>query len=337
MPGAWRPLLVFLLPLAVASCALFTPTGGKQAPAPREPAPVEPPVDRITILPPSEVIRKAEELRKKGDWSEAIEALREATRQYPGHRELEAVTKRLETNWRNEKRRLEERILVTETDAMLKIIPMLEQLERGESDDYLLKSRLLFWRQFLQTKVDPLITCGLEEEKRDLWLARKCLRLAQRIAPSEQTRAQLDRVSKKINQVKQTLREKKERAEQQQQARRVENLLTEAQRDMERGALSSALLKLDEAIRQEPENLRVRELLDEVQTALGQQVQSLVKLGDRLYREQQIGPAVAVWEAALKLAPGDEGIGEKIMRARKVMEKLQHIRSREGEGTPVTE
>jgi len=76
----------------------------------------------------------------------------------------------------------------------------------------------------------------------------------------------------------------------------------------------------------------VRELLDEVQAALSQQVESLVKLGDRLYREEQIGPAIAVWEAALKLDPNEEGISEKIMRARKVMEKLQHIRSRESEG-----
>lgn|GEM_PF-1048107 len=332
MKPVLRVALFMALSLLLASCALLNPSQETAAPTILEPAPVTLPVDRITILPPSDVIQQAETLRKEGNWSQAIEVLKEANRQYPGHGELEAVTQRLEANWQNEKRRLEERILVTETDAMLKIIPMLEQLERGESDDYLLKSRLLFWQQFLQTKVDPLIVCGLDEEARDLWLARKCLKLAQRIAPSDETAAHLQRVSKKINQVKQALREKKERAEQQQRTRKVETLLAEAEHDMERGALSSALLKLDEAIRQEPENLQVRELLDEVQAALSQQVESLVKLGDRLYREEQIGPAIAVWEAALKLDPNEEGISEKIMRARKVMEKLQHIRSRESEG-----
>jgi len=329
--AALRLPLILPLPLLLGSCALLKPVQ-EAAPVVVEPASVARPVDRITILPPSDVIQQAEKLRMEGNWSQAIEVLKEANRQYPGHAELEAVTQRLELNWQNEKRRLEERILVTETDAMLKIIPMLEQLEQGESNDYLLQSRLLFWQQFLQTKVDPLIVCGLEEETRDLWLSRKCLKLAQRIAPSGETEAHLQRVSKKINKVKQALREKKERAEQRQRTRRVETLLAEAEHDMERGALSSALLKLDEAIRQEPENLRVRELLDEVQSALSQQVSSLVKLGDRLYREEQIGPAIAVWEAALKLDPNEEGIPEKIMRARKVMEKLQHIRARENEG-----
>ncbi len=319
-----------LLPaLLLAGCAGLVE---KRPPPPApEPAPVAERSGRITVLPPEEVIRQAEQLRKEGNWSQAIALLQEANRQYPGYGDLEKITRRLETNWENEKRRLEERILVTEAEAMLKIIPMLEQLERGESGDYLLKSRLLFWRQFLQTKAEPLVACGRAESGRDLWLARKCLQLAQRIAPSKEAKQLQRQVSARIRAVKKALRGRKERQEQEQRARRIEVLLAEAEADMQRGALSSALLKLDEAVRQDPENPQVRQLLSKVQAALERQVESLVKLGDRLYREEQIGPAIAVWEAALKLTPDDQEVSEKILRARKVLEKLQEIRARSGE------
>ena len=328
MRGRIRWPALLLAPL-LGAC---TAPGPRQEPAPSPPAaPVVESTGRITVLPPAEVIRQAEQLRKEGNWSQAIALLQEANRQYPGYGDLEKLTRRLERNWENEKRRLEERILVTEARAMLKIIPMLEQLERGESEDYLLKSRLLFWRQFLQTKVEPLLACGRAEASRDLWLARRCLQLAQRIAPSDEAAELLRQVGMKIDAARKALRERREREEQEQRARRIETLLSEAEFDMQRGALSSALLKLDEAIRQDPENPRVRQLLDQVQAALDRQVESLVKLGDRLYREEQIGPAIAVWEAALKLTPNDQGVSEKILRARKVLEKLQQIRARSGE------
>ena len=71
-----------------------------------------------------------------------------------------------------------------------------------------------------------------------------------------------------------------------------------AERDMQRGEYPSALRKLDEALRQDPENRRVRELLSKAKSELDLQLKSLVKLGDNLYQEEQIGPAVKVWETA---------------------------------------
>ena len=56
--------------------------------------------------------------------------------------------------------------------------------------------------------------------------------------------------------------------------------------------------------------------MEKVQTTVSLQVESLVELGDRLYRDEQIGPAVAVWESALELDPDHEEISEKIDRAR---------------------
>ena len=127
-----------------------------------------------------------------------------------------------------------------------------------------------------------------------------------------------------------SIERKQERAERRRE-RQLKGLLQDAENDMARGAYSEALVKLDEAQRRAPEHPQVKELLAKVQTTLSLQVTSLMELGDRLYREEQIGPAVAVWETALELDPNHQGISEKIDRARRVLEKLESIRSRAGE------
>ena len=215
---------------------------------------------------------------------------------------------------------------------------MLEKLTLGDPGNYLLKSRLLFWEQHLQMKVDALLLCAVQEREVDISLARKCLQQADAIAPSEETSRRLTEINTRLEQRKQTTmmrRQDRERLEQasvarvqkKKQIRQVEMLLLEAEQDMQQGSLASALMKLEEALKQDPENPRIRTLIEQVQPTLESRFEALMELGDRLYRDEQIGPAVAVWEAALKLKPDQEQIAQKIDRARKVLEKLEAIRS----------
>jgi hypothetical protein len=65
-------------------------------------------------------------------------------------------------------------------------------------------------------------------------------------------------------------------------------------------------------------------------------VDALVKLGDQLYLEEQLNAAVATWEAALGLKPGDEEIVARIDRAKNVLVKLDELR-REQNSEPSSE
>ena len=56
------------------------------------------------------------------------------------------------------------------------------------------------------------------------------------------------------------------------------------------------------------------------------QVDALVKLGDHLYLEEQLDAAVATWQAALTLTPGDEEIAARIERAKTVLTRLDALR-----------
>jgi len=287
---------------------------------------------------PYDAIIKTQQLNRQGKRVEALTILRGASRKFPENINIQSLLKKMEASWAIEKQLLQDRVLVIEVGGRLETVPMLEQLSMGDPGNYLLKSRLLFWKQYLHQEVDALLFCAEVEREIDISLARKCLEQANAIAPSEETSRQLAEINTRFEQRKQTTmarRQDRERLEQasvarvqkKKQVHQVEMLLLEAEQDMQQGSLASALMKLEEALKQDPENPRIRMLIVQVQPTLESRFEALMELGDRLYRDQQIGPAVAVWEAALKLKPDREQIAQKIDRARKVLENLEAIRS----------
>lgn len=278
--------------------------------------------------PSSLSIDQALTQKQKGNWAHAIKMLEEAQRNYPFNRDVDDALAELRTSWIEEKRLLEDRMLVIELTAVRSKMPLLDKLANGEPENDLYQSRRLFWRQYLRSRVNPLVGCGLYHRERDLWLSRKCFRLADSIAPSDRTSQLLQQVSEQIEQQDQATIDRKQQLADRRRERQLEELLQEAEKDMDRGAYGNALVKLDEASRQSPEDPRVKAMASEAQSTLSRQVESLVELGDRLYREEQIGPAVAVWETALELDPEQQGLKDKIDRASRVLEKLESIRSR---------
>ena len=302
---------------------------------------------------PSEAIGRVQQLNRQGDRIAALNILRAAGRDYPDNPNIKSLLEKMEASWLLEKRLLQDRMLVIEVRALLQREPLLKQLSEGDPDNYLTKSRLLFWRQYLQLKHASLLSCAETEQEIDLALTRDCLELAQAISPSDETRRRLADVDSQFERRRlRPVRRERERAVpesapsvpeqvEEKQRQRMEVLLQEAERDIRQGSLTRATIKLEEALKQDPQHPRTRALIAEVEIRLASRVQALIELGDRLYRDQQIGPAVAVWEAAVKLKPDQEQIVQKIDRARKVLERLDEIRAREleaesgGEAPPV--
>lgn len=274
-------------------------------------------------------IEEARKLQQKGNWSQAILILEEANEKYPENQTIHTELKRLERAWRREKRQLEDKILVTEIVSLREKVPLLEKLSDGESSNVLYKSRLMFWQNYLRVRVDPLVACGIYHGKTNPWLAKQCLDLADKIEPSEETKQLLNGVAQRIEKLQHASTNRRLEKAAQERKQEVENLLAEAEKANQRGAYRDALFILNEALKQDPKNTEVHRLRSETQQTLNRQVESLVRLGDRLYSDEKIVPAVSMWETALKLDPDQREIGEKIDRARRVLEKLEAIRSRE--------
>ena len=110
-----------------------------------------------------------------------------------------------------------------------------------------------------------MISCGVTHEGTDLWLARKCLQLADEIAPSALISKLLEENSGKIELMQQAIISQEEKEEEIERVQQVQALLEGAERDMQSREYPSALRKLDQALRQDPENLRARALKSKAQ------------------------------------------------------------------------
>ncbi len=303
----------------------------------------EPPDGRISPLP-GPAIDEARALSKKGDWHQAITLLEKTSKQYPEDLSLRSELENLKQAWAVKKRLIEDRILVGEAASLGEKIALLEKLYKAEPNNVLYQSRLLFWRQYYQSREDSLIVCGTLHGETHPQLAKLCLQQAVEIQPSAEAEKLLNDVDKRIqNQklasfsrsAKQTARIKERKQEQtaRNKVQEVEQLLAEAEKAVQRGAYGDAMSKLDKAAREDPDNPEIRQLRSETRAILDERVTTMVRLGDQLYREEKLVHAVAVWEAALELDPNREEISGKIDRARRVMEKLEAIRSREQPGS----
>jgi hypothetical protein len=295
--------------------------------------------NRISWLP-GQAIGEAQALSRKGDWHQAITLLEKTTEQYPEDLSLLSELENLKQAWAVEKRLLEDRILVAEAASLGEKTALLEKLYQAEPNNVLYQSRLLFWRQFYQSRENSLIVCGRLHGETHPQLAKLCLQQAIEIQPSAEAEKLLNDVDKRIENQKlasfsryekQTARIKERKEEQtaRNKAQEVEQLLAEAEDAIQQGAYGDAMSKLDKAAKADPDNPKVRQLRSETRSILDERVTTMVRLGDQLYREEKLVHAVAVWEAALELDPNREEISGKIDRARRVMEKLEAIRSRE--------
>ena len=303
----------------------------------------EPPDGRISPLP-GPAIDEARTLSEKGHWHQAITLLEKTSKQYPEDLWLRSELENLKQAWAVEKRLIEDRMLVAEAASLAEKIALLERLSRAEPNNVLYQSRLLFWRQYYQSREDSLIACGTLHGETHPQLAKLCLQLAVEIQPSAEAEKLLNDVDKRIKNQKlasfsrsekQTARfmERKQEQTARNKVLEVEHLLAKAEKAIQRNDFVDAISSLDKAAREDPDNPKVLQLQSETRAILDQRVTTMVRLGDQLYREEKLVHAVAVWEAALELDPDREEISGKIDRARRVMEKLEAIRSREQPGS----
>ncbi len=226
-----------------------------------------------------------------------------------------------------ERRFLNDSILVVEATDLLESITLLEKLARLEGDGPLLRSRILFRQNRLQSMRPELLVCGEVEVASHPRLARRCLMLAHQIDPAVEVRRRLRQIEQDAAARKQAQQRRSARQAQRRMAQRITRLLREAEAEMARGAPGNALVLLQKALKLNPQASKVKALLAQVKADLERRVVALTTLGDRLYREQRSGAAIAVWDAALTLDPGRQSLIERIERGRRVQEKLQRIRS----------
>ncbi len=273
-------------------------------------------------------------LVKQGRWEEAIVLLEHAKNLHPDNKAIGDALVTSRNEWHVRQRTLEDLILIYETDALYRKIPVMEKLLKAQPKSYFIDSKLLIWKRELKGSVGDLLACGSFHLDESLRISKLCLELAKKIEPGSQTEALYDMaMQREEHKVK---KEQKRKADEQKKKRvvaavsragTIKQLSAKAEALAESGNYPDAMTAMNSAIKLDPNNGDLKQKRQALQILIDEQVVELDAVAERLYREEHLEAAVAAWETALKLSPGSHEITAKIKRAKTVLKKIQHLES----------
>jgi len=322
---SWRQWILLLIISLIGGCSTLQLT-------PEESDEIRSFLDSVQTA--KQVTDRAQRYREQDGIVKALSLLQKSRGKFPGNEEIRQLDSEYQRIWRLQRLELEMQLLVIESRWLIESLPLLQELVGPQLNNHWINARITLLQYDLDSKEPELVKCGVEMETENIWLAKRCLSMAYRISQRPETMQRLAAVNSRIEEVQRAASKKLAQKEDRRRAQRIDRLLTEAQQESEQGALVNAMAKINEALKQDPESPRVREQLAELQEQTARHVEILMKLGDRLYRNQQIEASIAVWEAALKLDPNQQQVRERIIRARTVLNKLESIRSVTQPSTP---
>jgi tetratricopeptide (TPR) repeat protein len=283
---------------------------------------------RLTHELEKEVSKKATARIDLGDYAGAIDIVSGALKKVPENEIIMA----LDRNIRKERDR---RLATTERNLLLSRAEyLLSQLEWHEEQALLdhpsLSSR---WRMSsIKSSLDALhpdlINCGKEAiGTRHNNIAERCLHIAAMVKKSKVIDRLLDQVNTNGNgQSLVPLSEAKKTRPASATAPPFLNMEARLKEEIEKGELVKAYATLTELSRfpgKEEQINRYRQQLDSNKKA---RIAELLQQGASLYRIGNIVEARSKWQEVLKLDPENHAANEKIARADKVLNKLQHLK-----------
>jgi tetratricopeptide (TPR) repeat protein len=181
----------------------------------------------------------------------------------------------------------------------------------------------------LRARVPALTECAERQVGDAPALAKRCYRLAVDLAQDAALEERLAAVREQIKEGEQLAEERRRQRAEKARQQRAKELLEEARAAIDASDYRRALNILEEVADLQPDNPEIGAMARDAWSMLSPQVEALVKLGDHLYLDEQLDAAVATWQAALNLKPGDEEIVARITRARTVLKRLDDLRHRQ--------
>jgi len=306
-----RRLGILILCLGIGGCSLLKP---------------EPP--RLAKLV-SDPLATSGELLKAGRYGEAVALLETAASQRPDQPAYVKALRQARQHKQNFEQDLRDRLLLQQTRELHDELPILNRLRRADPADPSLQQRIEQVHQELRQKRRALSICGWRQQRRAPRLATQCLELAIALSANVEDQRLLDILRAKQRQAQQQAKEQQREKREQAWKRRNQQRLRKAQEAFQANRLSETRRQLALLLKEDPGNRPARQLQAEFKRRLEGYIESLLKAGDRLYREGEIAGARATWQAAHNLDPSDPRAKEKIERAQRVLENLERLRKQQ--------
>jgi len=268
----------------------------------------------------------------KGQLADALALLDLAARRVPNSAKLQEARTALQTQQTARAREIDERILIADTEGLLRQVPLLAeriQIKSDGADGADVRRRMKQTNALLKSSRSKLMECGTRAlDGGRLDRAEKCLTLARRIEDTPDVAQAIARLNdQKAARTKQA-RAKKQRTEEAQRRKESEQLVEQLHEALAAAELTRAqqiLSQLDSLGVKSDELVGLRQALN---SAIAAKVEELLEQGNALYRDEKVQEAKTTWEAALTLDPLNERIQASIERANTVLKALQELQQK---------
>ena len=247
---------------------------------------------------------------------------------------LRVARDELETRRQQRIEQLKLELLLHEGRALLETARQHRELELANPGYLFLDWDLRKYQARRGAVARKLLEVGLQvQEEGDLRLAQHCFVMAQRLEDSSEVKEALQRLPQ-IERVEESEEYQPQRYQplnryvspKTKQRRHLGRLLTEYAQARDRNDLAAARNIMLQMLEINSEHPRVRELKAEQDLLIKQAVQRSIARGDDLYSQERIKEAADVWQAALRLAPFNKELRNKLDRAKTALKTLQEIK-----------
>jgi tetratricopeptide (TPR) repeat protein len=302
------------------------------------------PLPRLTSVGSAEqALEEAQVLAEEGRWSQALDLLEAARREYPDDAAVAAEEQRVREHWSRLKARLEDQLLLIHAGGMNDEISVLEPLVTAEPYQLSRAWSLDYKKQALARARDDLLECAEREIDYHLSLAAKCLDLSETVETDPRSLALRQEIERReaeqeaIEAAREAERAAREAATSaKRQARSVRKKNVQLNRQVEHaeqlvaeGRYAEASVEIDKVLAKEPDNTRALGLRSGLDQIIDRQRRVLGELAGRLYTDGELDAAIQVWEALLSISPDHAETLERLDRAKRVRDKLNQFREQQ--------
>ena len=274
----------------------------------------------------SDPLAASAHLIQAGQLGEAVALLEEAVAQQGENPEYRVQLNKTRLQKQSHERELQDLLLIEQTSALQKQLPIIVRLVRSDPANQALQGRLEQIHKDLKQNRRALSHCGWFQHSLNPKLASRCLTLALSLETDPQDQRLLDHLQKKQLKAQQAQEQKQQAIRQQVLKSRNQERLQQARKFHQANRLNEARKQLYLVLKEDPKNQQALQLLGVLKNQLEGYLNNLLKAGDRLYREGEVEGAKAIWQAAYNLDPNDSRAREKIERAQRVLENLDTLR-----------
>ena len=260
----------------------------------------------------SKTEHKAQTLKDKGQWNEAINEYDIALTQLPGNNQL-AASKAMLINQHNKLiNNLKKEMLLKRAYALIEYEDVYHKLELLAPNDRSAKVDIRRHKNEKKEVANHLIICSeYALGKKDYALAEECLQLSSQLINTEAVRTLLIRTKNK----RKALENKK----------RAEELLATYKAAYTAGDLPKARFHINTLITLQPDHptaIALKKTLDkEIKSLLDKGIAE----GRELYSKNNIKGALKIWKKLFKIDPDNEELKKLISRAKKVSKKIDTL------------